>query len=258
LIIALVLGAAALTRSALGFGDALVSMPLLSLLLPLDRARPLVALLAGTTALTILARDWRLVRFTAVWRLVLGAVVGIPIGAFFLHLIDEQLVKVILSLLIITFSLYNLFRPKLTELKSERLAVLFGVISGTLGGAYNTFGPPVVIYGTMRRWPAENFRASVQCYFVPCLLTLFAVHIYEGLWVPAVFRDFALSLPVIFVAIYAGTKLHRRLADRRFDRYVSVALLFVAGMLLFSSLGGAEGDQVRESAPVESAVGDGG
>ena len=45
---------AAFTRSALGFGDALIAMPLLALMVGMKTATPLVALASSTIAATIL------------------------------------------------------------------------------------------------------------------------------------------------------------------------------------------------------------
>ena len=41
----------------------------------------------------------------------------------------------------------------------------FGFFAGILGGAYNTNGPPVVIYGSLRKWSPATFRATLQGYF---------------------------------------------------------------------------------------------
>ena len=42
-----------------------------------------------------------------------------------------------------------------------------GFCAGVLGGAYGMNGPPLVIYGAMRRWSAQHFRATLQGYFLP-------------------------------------------------------------------------------------------
>jgi len=59
---------AAFARSALGFGDALIAMPLLALMVGMQTATPLVALASSAIAATILMGAWRRVELKVVWR----------------------------------------------------------------------------------------------------------------------------------------------------------------------------------------------
>ncbi len=49
---------ATLIRSAFGFGEALVAVPLLALVMPVDAAAPLAVLVSITVAAIVLAQDW--------------------------------------------------------------------------------------------------------------------------------------------------------------------------------------------------------
>ena len=61
---------ATLVRSAFGFGEALVAVPLLAFVIPVPVAVPLATLLSVTVAALILAQDWRHVHARSPWRLV--------------------------------------------------------------------------------------------------------------------------------------------------------------------------------------------
>ena len=54
-----VLFLATLIRSAFGFGEALVAVPLLALIIPVGVAAPLAVLVSVTVAAVILLQDWR-------------------------------------------------------------------------------------------------------------------------------------------------------------------------------------------------------
>ena len=155
------------TRSALGFGDALIGMPLLIMVVGAQTASPLVAFGASTIAITILVGEWRNVDFRVAWKLIISSLVGIPIGIYFLDVAPESVVKAVLGVVLIAFGLYNLIKPKLPVLRSEKLAYPFGLVAGILGGAYNANGPPAVIYGTLQGWSPERFRVTLQSYFLP-------------------------------------------------------------------------------------------
>jgi uncharacterized protein len=161
---------ATLIRSAFGFGEALVAVPLLALFMPVEVATPLAVLLSITVAGLIVVQDWHKVHLQSAWRLVLSTLFGIPLGLLLLTAVAGHVVKAILAVVIIVFSTYCLASRTPCQLKDDRLAWLFGFGAGILGGAFGMNGPPLVIYGTLRRWSAEHFRATLQGYFLPASL----------------------------------------------------------------------------------------
>jgi uncharacterized membrane protein YfcA len=227
-----VLFLATLIRSAFGFGEALVAVPLLSLFLPVEVAAPLAVLVSITVALVVLAQDWRDVQVASAGRLVLATAAGIPLGLFLLAAAPEPLVKAALAVVIIAFSAYHLAGRVRYELKDDRRAWLFGLGAGVLGGAYGMNGPPLVVYGTLRRWPPERFRATLQGYFLPASVAGMAGYWLAGLWGPDVTRYYFTSLPAVAAAIAAGRALNRRLDRRAFLTYVHVGLITVGAVLL--------------------------
>lgn len=221
-------------RSAFGFGDALVAMPLLAFVIELNEARPLVAMVSLVVAIFILSRDWRSVHTQGTWRLIVAAVVGIPVGMYILDVkvVSEQAVKAILAALIIGYSLYSLARPTLPRLKNERMAYLFGFFSGVLGGAYNTAGPPLVIYGTARRWAAVSFRATMQSAFLPISTFIVVCHGFSGNVTKQVWIYFGLCLPAAVVGVVLGKKINRRFHNDRFIVAVYLLLILIGVALL--------------------------
>jgi uncharacterized membrane protein YfcA len=226
---------ATLIRSAFGFGEALVAVPLLALLMPVEIAAPLAVLLSITVAAVIVIQDWRHVHLGTAGRLVVSTVFGIPLGLLLLTAVAEPVVKAILAVVIIAFSTYCLSRRTPFELKDDRLAWLFGFGAGVLGGAYGMNGPPLVVYGTLRRWSAEHFRATLQGYFLPASLIGMLGYWLAGLWVPAVTGYFFLSLPLAAAAILLGRVVNRRLKGRSFVLYVHVGLIVIGLALLIQA-----------------------
>jgi uncharacterized protein len=236
LVVLAVIFLATLIRSALGFGEALVAVPLLALVIPVEVAAPLAVLVSVTVAGIVLVQDWHQVHFRSAWRLVLATVFGIPVGLLLLMAVAESVVKAILAVVILTFSTYCLARRRPVELTTDRPAWVFGFGAGILGGAYGMNGPPLVVYGTLRSWSPEHFRATLQAYFLPASLLGLCGYWWAGLLVPAVTRYFLLSLPPALVATMLGRVLNRRLHARTFVLYVHIGLLAVAVVLLAQAI----------------------
>lgn len=223
-------------RSSLGFGDALIAMPLLTLVVGLKTATPTVALVASTIAVTILVKNWKVADFKATFRLILSSFLGIPVGLVLLKGLDEDFMKILLGAFLLLYGLYNLTKPHLKEMRDRLgLAALFGFLAGALGGAYNTNGPLIVIYGTFRRWPPGRFRATLQSYLLPTGFLILLGHGISGLWTSQVFHLYLFSLPVVFLAIYVGGKAHRSMTQKHFERYVDFALICMGIILIWRS-----------------------
>jgi uncharacterized membrane protein YfcA len=224
-----------LCRSTFGFGDAMIAMPLLTISLGIKTATPLVALIGTSIAVSILLKQWTNVDIKSAWRLIISSLVGIPIGLLYLKNVNEDLVKLILAFFIILFSVYNVARPGL-YLRSEKYSFFFGLIGGILGGAYNTNGPPVIIYGTLRKWNPSKFRATLQGYFLPTGGLILIGHAIAGLWTNMVINYYLFSLPVVIIAIFLGNYLNKRFSRERFVKYIYAILIMLGIWLIVDSL----------------------
>lgn len=222
-----------LVHAVFGFGSALVAMPILALFLGLSFATPFVALMCSAINLILAVRYWKDVYWSPAIQMVLGSFVGIPLGLWLLKGLNEDLLRFILGLVIAGNSLYALVKIDMPQLKNDGLASFFGLISGALGGAYNTNGPPVVIYGLMRRWPALNFIATMQFYFLVTGLLVMAWHGMSGLWTHGVLLLFVKSLPVILLALWLGRRARHGLSQASHVRYIHLFLI-ASGTLLMA------------------------
>jgi len=236
----LVVFVATLVRSAFGFGEALVAVPLLALRLPVGVAAPLAVLVSVAAAGLILARDWRRVHARSAAWLVGATVLGIPLGLLFLTSAGDRVVKAVLGLTIVAFSVYALaWRDRLhLERDSRGWLVGCGFVAGVLGGAYGMNGPPLAVYGALRRWPARHFRATLQGYFLPASLAGLGGYWAAGLWTADVTRYFLWSLPGAAAAVFVGRAVNRRLAGDGFLRYVYVILLATGTVLAVQAIRG--------------------
>jgi len=232
----LVLFLATLVRSALGFGEALIAVPLLALVMPIEVAAPTAVLVSITVALIIVIQDWHRVHVKSALWLVVPTFLGIPLGLLMLKTLPERIVEAILGVIVVAFSAHSLASRRNHELKNDRLAGFFGFAAGVLGGAYGMNGPPLAIYGSLRRWSPEHFRATLQAYFLPASLAGMGGYWLSGLWTPAVNRFYFISLPGVLVAIFLGRAINRRMHNRRFVSYVHLGLIVIGAILLIKAL----------------------
>jgi len=231
---------ATLVRSAFGFGEALVAVPLLALTLRLEVAAPLAVLISITIAAVVVVQDWHKIHVRSIGWLIVATVFGIPLGVMLLTSAHQSVTKGSLALVIIAFSVYSLMGDKPPELTSDSMGWLLGCgfVAGVMGGAYGMNGPPLAIYGSMRRWSAQHFRATLQGYFLPASVLGMLGYWIKGLWVPAVTHYFLISLPAVALAVPLGRMANHRMRGDVFLKYVYAGLVIVGVVLLVQAVRG--------------------
>jgi len=229
-------------RSAFGFGEALIAVPLLAFVIPLEVAAPLAVLVSITVAAIVVVQDWRNIHFRSAGWLVLATLPGIPLGLLLLTSRHQVFVTAALGLIIVLFAAYSLIGRAPFELKTDiRIWLLAcGFCAGILGGAFGMNGPPLAIYGSMRHWSAQHFRATLQAYFLPASLIGMGGYLIAGLWTRTVTRYYLISLPVTLLALFLGRVINHRLSGEGFLKYVYAGLACI-GVILFAQAVGGRG-----------------
>ena len=229
---------ATLIRSSFGFGEALVAVPLLAFVMPVETAAPLAVLVSITVAIVAIAQDWRHIHVRSAGWLVVSTLAGTPLGLVVLHWVDGRVVKVLLAVVIAVFSGYSLLGRTRATLSDDRRAWIFGFGAGVLGGAYGMNGPPLVVYGTLRGWSPQHFRATLQGYFLPASLIALGGFALSGMWTATVSRYYLMALPAVVLAIFLGRVINKRMNARAFGRYVHVGLVIVGALLVLQAVFG--------------------
>lgn len=236
--IVLIAFAATLFRSTFGFGEAIIAVPLLGLFLPMTAAVPLAVMMSILVAAVVLIQDHDKVHLRSVRWLILFALLGIPLGLALLVYGNETVIKIILGAVIILYSGYTLISNNTFRLEKDSRLWLFvcGFLSGVFGGAYGVNGPPLVVYGNLRCWDAQWFRATLQAYFLVAGAVSMAGYGYNGMLDKETFLSFAYAVPAIIPAIFAGRYLNRKIKGDSFYRYVYFGLIFIGTILIVNAL----------------------
>lgn len=223
---------AILTQAISGSGLALVAMPLLVQFLEPVTAASLVALMALTTQLIMITRYRRSLSARGLWRLMVGSLIGIPLGVVALARLDAEFILTALGIILVAYSLYSLFGPQLPEIRQAWWGFPFGFVSGLLHGAYNTGGPPYVIYGVGRRWTTTEFKANLQALLMVNSVSVVIAHLIAGHYTGKVLQTYASALPLILLGALTGFWLDRYVNERLFRRIVLILLLIIGLRML--------------------------
>jgi uncharacterized membrane protein YfcA len=235
-LVSFVILVAVFVQSLVGFGSAMVAMALLGAGLGLAVASPLVALMSLTLEIGILARRAAALNLGAVWRVIAGALAGVPLGMLALRRVPEHVLLPLLGLVIAGYALYGLWGRPLPPLRHPAWGYGAGLLAGLLGGAYNTSGPPVIVYGDCRRWTPPEFKSNLQAFFLVADALVVLGHAASGNLTASTLTSYALALPAILLGLGLGLRLERRLAPAAFRRLALLLLLALGARLIGTGL----------------------
>lgn len=152
-------------RGFSGFGSALIFMPLASSIADPRLVAPLLLIIDFIAAAPLLPGAWQKADRKATSIIVLGALVGVPIGTYLLSRLEPVTTRWIISVFVFALSLLLLsgwrYRGK------DHLAISIGIggLSGFCSGLAQTGGPPIVGYWLGRPLPSVIARANILLFF---------------------------------------------------------------------------------------------
>ena len=209
-------------------------MAVVPLLVPMDQAVPMVNAWGWTVNALLLLR----LRAHLSWRLLLpmvgGAALGLPLGLAFLRGADETLVKGTLGVVILGYALLALaggVGPAVRPV-SDRWGMLAGLLGGALGAAFNTSGPPVVIYASVKGWDKDLSTSTLQAFFTFSSTFSMVGFWSAGLFTPQVVRQALPVFPLVWLGILVGGHLYDRVPQARFRALVLALLVVLGGQFL--------------------------
>ncbi len=219
-------------RAVAGFGGALVIVPLITMIHDLPTAAPTVAIANLLPTLYVVYHYLKSVRWPTAIRMTIAIVIGTPIGVYLLGNVDRGVMLIGLGSFVIIYTLYSLVGPALPQLKNTLWDFIFGLLGGMIGGAFNMAGPPYIIYGTMSRWPAAEFKATLSTLFFFGAIAAAIAHHLNGNLTPLVWQSVAVSIPGGLLGTFVGLRIGDRLDAETFRKVVFGLLLLIGANLI--------------------------
>lgn len=219
-------------RAAIGFGDGLIAVPLLSFFMDIQQAVPFVLLIASAMSLLSFYLDRQQVQLSSLRRAGLAAIVGFPIGVFFLSSASPDLIKVGLGVALVMLASWQLWGSTQFTLKGSYWSYVFGLLAGVLGGAYSLRGVVFAVYGGLRNWSPAQFKSTIHSFYIITGLFIPIVYALSGLVNQYVIGLFLLMLPVALIATYLGAHLTGNLDSERFKQLIWWFLMGLGGLFV--------------------------
>jgi uncharacterized membrane protein YfcA len=234
---ALAIAAGYVVFGVTGFGASPITIPLLAHVLPLTFALPLAAILDVGSALAVGIQARRQAHGRELLALVPFTLAGLALGVTVLVNLPRRATVLALGLFVCAYALHLIVRRRPARRVSRRWAVAAGLAGGVLGALFGMGGPPYVMYIAGRIPDPAAQRATISLMVILNVgLCVIAFALAGLLASPRLWTAVAILLPVAWMGVRMGHRIHVRLAPAAMARIVGGALLVAGGTLLARAL----------------------
>lgn len=224
---------AGLFQGIIGFGQGLIAVPL-SLLIT-DKSTVLTAMMIMGAFLNILlvTKIKHPLDKNNFWPLVISGFVGMPIGLYFLNIMSSGVMKIIVGLLSIFFTILMLLM-KIRLNTAKRSVFIAGFLSGILQTSIGMPGPPVVILFTGSNLKKNNLRKILASYFFILSIVTIPLFMVSGVFkLQGVYYGIG-ALPFIYLGGHFGNKFAHLIPQKSY-KLIALVTVLTTGLVAVNS-----------------------
>src|SRR5947207_2335768 len=217
-------------RGFSGFGSALIFMPLASSIAAPRLVAALLLIIDFIAAAPLVPNAWKKADRKATAVMVLGALVGVPIGTYFLSRLDPVTTRWIISGFVFALLLLLLSGWRYRGSDHATISVGIGGLSGFCSGLAQTGGPPIVGYWLGRPIPSIIARANILLFFGASDFFSVVSYALTGLITADAIKFAFVVGPVYGIGVWFGASLFGRASEKVFR---AICYVLIAAAVLF-------------------------
>lgn len=226
---AVVILMASVLKGLTGFGFALFAVPILSMMLPIQVLIPAMSLFNLLASIYLLLQLKVKLEAKYFIPMFLASLLGIPIGVYALQNFDEMLLRILVAIIIVIFSLMLFFRRNHEPRHKNKPIVFAGFLSGILGSSVSLSGPPIALAMNSKGYRKNRFRANFAIFGILSSLFTSIAYLLKGIIVIASVKFTAYFFPLLLIGSKLGNHWARKIKNERFRRIV-IAVNFATGL----------------------------
>ncbi len=226
-----------MARGFSGFGSALIFMPLASSMAAPRLVATLLLIIDFVAAAPLVPNAWKHADRKATAIMVFGALIGVPIGTYFLSRLDPVTTRWIISTFVFALLMLLLSGWRYRGKEFSALSIGIGGLSGFCSGLAQTGGPPIVGYWLGRPIASAIARANIMLFFGASDFFSAVSYSLTGLITSDAIRFSFLVGPVYAIGVWFGASLFGRASERLF-RAICYALIATAVIVGLPALDG--------------------
>jgi uncharacterized membrane protein YfcA len=208
-----------IVRGLVGFGAAMILVPILSAVLGPAVAVPLLTVIDGLVTMPLFIAATKRCRWREIVPLTIAAVAALPVGVAILVHVEAETLRLGISITILLLIAVIASGWRYHGSPSLPLTLGVGAASGALGGASGMIGPPVILFWLGGQNDAALVRANINAFFGLMIVTTAAAYWIGGLLTREILAASLLFAPIYGAAVWVGARGFRHTSDLAYRRF---------------------------------------
>jgi hypothetical protein len=227
---------AGLVRGYSGFGFSMIAVLSLSLVLPPVEVVPSILILEVAASFWLLPKVWKDVDWPSLSWILLGVLVGTPLGVYLLATVSEGLMRISISVVVIVLVILLWLGFGLKKMPGRLATSIIGLVSGVLNGGAAIGGPPVVIFYFSSPKAVAVGRASLIALFLATDVIALGNCLVQGLIKTNTAVLTAVFLLPLVIGVTLGSRAFIKTEEKTFRLRVLQLLLVLSVASLVRAL----------------------
>ena len=219
---------ASIIRGFNGFGFSAICISGFSFILPAIEIVPIILALEVVISIFMVPYIWNKIDWRFVFKILLGIIIGSPIGLYLLKYLNPQTTHLSVCLLVIFFSILLMKGFSNQKINNNYGKFFTGIISGTLNGLTTLGGMPVALFLLITSIPPAIIRGSLAALFFLTDIYAFGLSFLSGIVdMMTIYRIIPL-ITILPLGVFIGNKFFVKSKEETYRRVVFYFLIIIS------------------------------
>ena len=219
---------ASIIRGFNGFGFSATCISGFSFILPAIEIVPIILALEVAISVFMIPYIWNKIDWRFVFKILLGIIIGSPIGLYLLKHLNPQTIHLSVCFLIIFFSILLMKGYFNKKIDNNYGKFFTGIISGTLNGLTTLGGMPVALFLLITSIQPAVIRGSLAALFFLTDIYAFVLSFFSGIVdMTTIYRVIPLII-ILPLGVFIGNKFFVKSKEETYRKVVLYFLVFIS------------------------------
>ena len=219
---------ASIIRGFNGFGFSATCISGFSFILPAIEIVPIILILEVLISILMIPYIRNKIDWNLIIKILIGIIVGSPIGLFLLKYLPPELTHLIICLLIIFLAILLMTGYSNQKINNNYAKISTGFIAGTINGFSLLGGMPIALFLLVTKIQPAIIRGSLAALFFLTDTYAFVLSFFAGIVdITAIYRTVPLII-ILPIGVYIGDKFFVKSKEKTYRKVVFYFLIFIS------------------------------
>jgi len=219
---------ASIIRGFNGFGFSAICISGFSFILPAIEIVPIILALEVVISIFMVPYIWNKIDWRFVFKILLGIIIGSPIGLYLLKYLNPQTTHLSVCLLVIFFSILLMKGFSNQKINNNYGKFFTGIISGALNGLTTLGGMPVALFLLITSIQPAVIRGSLAALFFLTDIYAFVLSFFSGIVdMTTIYRVIPLII-ILPLGVFIGNKFFVKSKEETYKKVVFYFLIIIS------------------------------